>query len=213
MSHVTISNNIIADNSGTAIKIFDAIATIEGNIIATNGGDGISLPATSATVSFNKIINNGGSGIKCEYGGPHEIFENLIMGNGQGLKLCACLKDKIYHNTIKDNTEQVVVDSEFSKTWDDGYPSGGNWWSDYTGIDRYNGPNQDISGSDGIGDTPYIINENNVDYYPLMKPRLPLPPANVVPEPSVIIITLTMFGSTIFWLLRESRLRKKHHFL
>jgi hypothetical protein len=41
--------------------------------------------------------------------------------------------------------------------WDFGYPDGGNFWSDYTGVDLYYGPNQDILGSDGIGDTPYTI--------------------------------------------------------
>ncbi|MGD8544675.1 MAG: hypothetical protein PVH12_00745 [Candidatus Bathyarchaeota archaeon] len=38
----------------------------------------------------------------------------------------------------------------------------GNYWSDYNG--------SDIDG-DGIGDSPYIINENNTDNYPLMEPQ------------------------------------------
>jgi len=65
-----------------------------------------------------------------------------------------------------------------SNTWDDGYPSGGNYWSDYNGTDYYRGPHQNETGSDGIGDTPYIFintainraNDDNVDRYPLMKP-------------------------------------------
>jgi len=54
--------------------------------------------------------------------------------------------------------------------WDNGYPSGGNYWSDYNGTDLRKGPGQNVTGSDGIGDTPYIINTNNQDYYPLMMP-------------------------------------------
>jgi hypothetical protein len=54
--------------------------------------------------------------------------------------------------------------------WDDGYPSGGNYWKDYTGVDLYNGPYQNETGSDGIGDTPYTIDANNTDRYPLMAP-------------------------------------------
>jgi len=46
-----------------------------------------------------------------------------------------------------------------NNTWDHGYPSGGNYWSNYNGTD---------SDGDGIGDTPYIIDENNQDRYPLM---------------------------------------------
>ena len=52
--------------------------------------------------------------------------------------------------------------------WDNSYPSGGNYWSDYTGVDLYWGPNQDQPGSDGIGDTPYIIDDDNQDNYPFM---------------------------------------------
>jgi hypothetical protein len=43
------------------------------------------------------------------------------------------------------------------ESWDDG--SVGNYWSDYTGKD-YN--------EDGIGDTPYIIDANNKDNYPIV---------------------------------------------
>jgi len=54
--------------------------------------------------------------------------------------------------------------------WDDGFPSGGNYWSDYIGVDLYGGLSQNETGSDGIGDTPYIIDANNQDNYPLIKP-------------------------------------------
>jgi hypothetical protein len=54
--------------------------------------------------------------------------------------------------------------------WDDGYPSGGNYWSDYTGLDEKSGISQDLLENDGIGDTTYAININNQDRYPLMQP-------------------------------------------
>jgi hypothetical protein len=57
--------------------------------------------------------------------------------------------------------------------WDDGYPSGGNYWSDYTGLDLYKGANQTVAGSDEIGDTPYTVDANNIDHYPLMNPWTP----------------------------------------
>lgn len=53
--------------------------------------------------------------------------------------------------------------------WDAGYPSGGNYWNDYVGVDEMRGPNQNIEGSDGIGDSAYTIRApNNIDRYPLM---------------------------------------------
>jgi predicted secreted protein len=37
----------------------------------------------------------------------------------------------------------------------------GNYWADYNGTDENN---------DGIGDQPLILNDKNIDYYPLMEP-------------------------------------------
>jgi hypothetical protein len=61
-----------------------------------------------------------------------------------------------------------MYSSNSVNAWDDGYPSGGNYWSDYTGVDLRKGPYQNETGSDGIGDTPYSIDSDNADRYPLM---------------------------------------------
>jgi hypothetical protein len=55
--------------------------------------------------------------------------------------------------------------------WDNGYPSGGNYWKDQSPkSDYYSGPNQDQPGSDGIVDTPYDLGYGNKDRYPFMNP-------------------------------------------
>jgi hypothetical protein len=64
----------------------------------------------------------------------------------------------------------VRAKTSYDNSWDDGYPSGGNYWSDHNGTDSFCGPYQNETGGDGIGDTPYVINDNNVDHYPLMQP-------------------------------------------
>ena len=61
--------------------------------------------------------------------------------------------------------------------WDDGYPSGGNYWSDCTDVDLYSGPYQNEAGSDGIWDHPYVIDADNQDRYPLVNPWTPTPPS------------------------------------
>ena len=61
-----------------------------------------------------------------------------------------------------------------NNTWDDCYPSGGNYWSDYSGVDAYSGVYQNETGRDGIGDTPYVIDEYNIDRYPLMTAYPPI---------------------------------------
>jgi len=73
------------------------------------------------------------------------------------------------HNNFINNTYQVYTSNSVN-VWDDGYPSGGNYWSDYTGVDLFSGPYQNKTKSDGIGDAPYIIDVNNTDRYPLMAP-------------------------------------------
>lgn len=77
--------------------------------------------------------------------------------------------NKIYHNNLLSNTMQARdTQQSYPNYWDDGYPSGGNYWDDYTGEDNYHGPNQDIPGPDGIGDTPYIIDADTQDNYPFI---------------------------------------------
>ena len=73
----------------------------------------------------------------------------------------------IYHNNFVMNRNLLYINDSVN-IWDNGYPSGGNYWSDYTGLDLYSGPNQNETGSDVIGDTPYDIDVNNQDNYPLM---------------------------------------------
>jgi len=88
-----------------------------------------------------------------------------------------------YHNNFVNNTQEVsLATPNLNLTWDDGYPSGGNYWSDYNGTDKFSGPFQNESGSDGIGDTPYVIDENNRDNYPFMQPLpISIPPLTSIP--------------------------------
>ena len=73
----------------------------------------------------------------------------------------------------KNNFINNNVQADGYADWDNGYPSGGNFWSDYNGPDLFSGPFQDIPGSDGIGDMQYNITTewvNDQDNYPLMDP-------------------------------------------
>ena len=107
-----------------------------------------------------------------------KIKNNNIHNNSQGLQITANSNNNlIYHNNFINNN-QNAFDNGKRNQWDNGYPSGGNYWSDYTGTDNFSGPGQNESGSDGIGDTPYYITGNTLrsqDLYPLMTPYFPLP--------------------------------------
>lgn len=105
------------------------------------------------------------------YSPNNTVVENNIANNSLGLVIQEW-NNTIYHNNFLNNTEHAFMGpaSYCNNTWDNGYPSGGNYWDNYTGNDLYQGSSQDELGSDGIGDTAYVINENNVDRYPLMNP-------------------------------------------
>jgi len=96
----------------------------------------------------------------------------------------------LYHNNFleREYVKILIDETSVNITWDDGYPSGGNYWSNYTGVDFYKGPYQNITGSDGIGDTPYTIDLNNTDNYPFINPW---PPSNYT-----LTITATYGGTT-----------------
>ncbi|MGC2289312.1 MAG: right-handed parallel beta-helix repeat-containing protein [Thermoplasmata archaeon] len=72
-----------------------------------------------------------------------------------------------YHNDFLSDASWQIEDSPVL-AWDDGYPTGGNFWSNYTGVDEFSGPDQNIPGPDGIGDTPFVLDESDIDHYPLM---------------------------------------------
>jgi len=106
---------------------------------------------------------------------PGVSVGNIVSGNNvtgflyNGGMTIASSSNSIYHNSFSGNAVEVTREGEVN-AWDNGYPSGGNYWSNYTGVDTRSGPNQVETESDGIGDTPYDIDENNQDRYPLMGP-------------------------------------------
>ncbi len=160
-SHNIISNNSIAFNIDNGIS-FEHTGSdwhnrnrIFSNNITHNKIGIYMVMSAENTISFNNIISND------EYG----IELDRCMGGGEW--------NRVHHNNLVDNKGekgQVLDWGDPLNYWNDSYPSGGNFWSDYDGTDNYHGSNQDIQGSDGIGDVPYDVPEGeNQDKYPLME--------------------------------------------
>jgi parallel beta-helix repeat protein len=122
-------------------------------------------------IAHNEIFSNSHHGIDIAGGEYNVIVSNNISKNQNGIYLSPfAINNHVYHNNIIDNFHQAYDSTNDSNQWDDFYPSGGNYWSDYNGVDFFQGPNQNIPGSDGIGDTPYEIDSDSQDNYPFMKP-------------------------------------------
>ncbi len=166
---MVIANNTVSDNY-RGISLLGSNENTITNSVAMTNYYGVELHSSD----FNEISNNLASenifdGINLL--GSHEnvIVNNTAIGNLNGTRLSLSSDNLIYHNNLIDNANQSFDDS--ANSWDNGYPLGGNYWSDYTDVDEKSGPNQDQPGSDGMGDSPYdILNGSNKDRYPLMSP-------------------------------------------
>ena len=125
------------------------------------------LETNSSIIAENKLANNLVS--MYLWGSLNNtISGNNISDNFVGIWLYCSSNTRIFHNNFNNNTQQTKIDPDGYNAWDDGYPSGGNYWSDYNGSDFSNGPYQNETGSDGIGDVPYVVDSENQDDYPLM---------------------------------------------
>jgi parallel beta-helix repeat protein len=176
------SNNIIFNNTflnnNNGIYLNSSFDNVIYRNFFKNNSYGIRIETSSywkIVSSFNIIINNHflkntlyGIGIKDSLN--NSINYNNFTLNKMAICLSNSFNNSIYKNNFFNNTNQSI-DNIGNNSWNGTYPIGGNFWSDYNGIDIKKGPDQNQSGSDGIGDTPYTKlsgNSGAKDHYPLM---------------------------------------------
>jgi len=187
------SNNTLTENNATAngCGIF-LINSSNNNILEENdiayGWNGISLRMSSNNTFVRNNITGPEYGVFLTSSSNNTLAENNVTGTIYGIWLEGSSDNHIYHNNFMHNAIQAVIINSVC-AWDDGYPSGGNYWSDYTGVDFYHGPYQNLTGCDGVGDTPYTIDANNTDHYPLMKPY--------PQSPDVAVINVTLLKTVV----------------
>ena len=178
-----IDGMIIAGNNLTNNDIgirFSSYSSYTNNIIIGNH------------VAANRIgihITMGHSGDE----GINQIVGNQIANNEIGMYFLWMgdfyswkanpfyMNNSIYNNNFISNNQNVVnghiiYTPDCANIWDNNEV--GNYWSNYNGTDNE---------VDRIGDTPYVIDANNQDNYPLMAPV----DITLIPEfPSWIILPL-----------------------
>ncbi|MDI6856634.1 MAG: NosD domain-containing protein, partial [Candidatus Thermoplasmatota archaeon] len=175
----TIWKNSLTGNTTEAIFLWKSSRNrILENSIKSNFWFGIGLSLSKDNIISKNDISDHIYGIYFGYGAYPESRNNLvsknnITRNGYGIYLRYSYENQIFHNNFIHNGRQAVIYSGLDNIFDNGYPDGGNYWSDYTGVDLHSGPNQDQPGSDGIGDTPYISrarpHHRIIDRYPFME--------------------------------------------
>jgi parallel beta-helix repeat protein len=159
------SNVLVANNTITGFESVEAWngglysgIDVEGggsNIIAGNNLMYNLIGISLSNTSFNQIVGNNITGDWAFSGGLYS----------SGIYFVEASNNTVYHNNFANSTFEAMGSGSVN-VWDNGYPSGGNYWSEYQ--TRY--PNARQIGSSGVGDTPYVIDANNTDHYPLMEP-------------------------------------------
>jgi hypothetical protein len=193
--------NVVYANNLTDCGLFGIIyVTGDGNTVVKNrlinSGSILIESGSYNTLYANNIANGGNEGLALHKGYNNVLYANNVMNCFQGVALEAPSGDgrllgnnTLYHNNFINNVHQVSPMVYGTSYFDKGKE--GNFWSDYNGTD---------ANGDGIGDTPYVINGNVSDRYPLMTPFnidsitielpewatvTPLPSSSFSPSPSL----------------------------
>jgi len=127
---------------------------------------GILLAFTNDSRITATNVTSNEYGMMLYFSSNNTITENDIGGNSYGMGVYSSSGNVIYHNNLVNNGNQIVTFGSVN-IWDNGYPSGGNYWDSYKGTDFRMGLYQNETGGDGIGDAAYTMDLNSSDRYPL----------------------------------------------
>jgi nitrous oxidase accessory protein len=197
----TVSGNELIDSDQSGIYVCGNLHAIAQNNII--GGEiGLALICSGCVISENNITEQTERAVWVDNTAKDNVVRGNLLAPNQGYAIYLTVltgiegpvNNTLYHNTIMSDGHSVHF-TGFNQLnfWDCGYPSGGNYWIDYNGTDN---------DGDGIGDTPYIIDENNQDNFPLTE-------RFIVPEFSSWIAFLVMLVAVMAIIVVYKRKIKK----
>lgn len=163
---IMFSNNITVSSINTSIEIYRASKIVIQNSTQSNGDYGIYIRQSQNVTLFNNTSEDNYVGIYLAFNNLTQIYNNTIKNNYHyGIFHKQCNNTTAYVNFFLNNTNQLFDNT--ATFWDNG--TIGNFWDDYTGIDKNN---------DGVGDTSYIIDEDSKDRFPIVLPDTHSPMIN-----------------------------------
>jgi parallel beta-helix repeat protein len=190
--NLNITNNDISSNERRGMIIH---ASQEGEIISNtvlfNSG-GIYLDSASGFWFKENNVSHGDMGIVVDSSSNNIIEKNDFTLNDYYAINMLGSSNTMFHNRFIDNGffaggDQVSGGS--GNDWNDQYPIGGNYWSDYSPScpDNFDGSvTPQTSGSpDGFCDSQYDIDTSNTDYYPLKSEWVYVPPTPETTLPTI----------------------------
>lgn len=202
-------HNVAARNSVYSLTINKDFNLINNNVVYS-----IKLLNANNNVLYGNNISspNADVGVDIQYDSCHNIIYNndisTLMYDVEIYSKSAENNTFYHNNFLLKYTDEPVRLYTFNVSlvnfWDNG--NEGNYWEDYNGTNANN---------DGIGDTPYIINEDNIDNYPLMYPydiendTIVLPPPELFP--TILIIATTAAVAAIASVALLIYFKKRKH--
>ncbi|HYM40551.1 MAG TPA: NosD domain-containing protein [Thermoplasmata archaeon] len=178
-------NAIAVSNSGNA-TLMDNVAQF--SVVGLNVSSSAHLRAAG-----NLIVQDS-AGIRLQNVTNSTFSGNAVLGIlGTGANVSGSSSLRFVHNTFGGARTNAYDAWGPSDRWNASYPTGGNFWADYHGVDQCHGSLQnDCTGGDGIGDTPYPFAVNAEDRYPLM-----VPPVNASLPPEAILVVAPLEGTVL----------------
>ncbi|UCF07975.1 MAG: right-handed parallel beta-helix repeat-containing protein [Thermoplasmata archaeon] len=186
-SNTVINNDVSGSQDGISVQYDSDANLVFNNTLHSNTENGLYLYSSSFCILANNTVHSN------QWNGMFirgDSFYNMIHYNyihsnvEEGISVSHNPENNlIHHNHLEANngatdvynSSRVQAKDLSINFWDDGYPSGGNYWSDWLAPDALSGPAQDVPGADGIVDLPYLHSIGKQDLYPLT--RSPLGPA------------------------------------
>lgn len=158
-SGITIAGLDLTNYDKGLLLAFSTNSTIVKNSFANNTQKGIwILQSKTVNITEDNVADNY-DGVYVDNSNNVKMVGNDILSNNDvGLVLSSSSNCTIYHNNFV-NPSNILILSGINNTWDNGFPSGGNYWSDYKGSNSKN---------TGIGYPPYATSGQTQDTYPLM---------------------------------------------
>lgn len=158
-SNVVISGFTIKSDGGSFACVYlNSVTNCEiSNNIIKNGGNCVHLVGSNSNIIKDNTIEDNNVGVYLSNSDSNTIRDNYIQNNNAyGVSLSSSSNDNdIYLNHLSDNMLSNARDLS-SNSWD--YNNQGNYWDDYNDYD---------DNDDDIGDSPYVIDGNSQDDYPL----------------------------------------------
>jgi nitrous oxidase accessory protein NosD len=170
----TVSNNVADDtlaSFGTALYLYynTNVAAMNNTLSRTNysiyaeGDVGDQITGNNASFAHE--------GIFLGYLANVTVAGNEFWTDHWSFDLTDSANVLIYHNNFVGDAGWIISGGVSANIrWDNGYPSGGNFWSNWTSPDAQGGPGQNVPGADGIVDHPFVVNTTFSDHYPLAAP-------------------------------------------